>query len=68
MYRANLWTIVVAGPPHESMTRAIAVDLDRRGYIVYVTVSSVEEEHIVQSENWADIKALWFDVAIVSKE
>ncbi|KAJ5916159.1 hypothetical protein N7504_000174 [Penicillium tannophilum] len=54
--------VVVAGSPHEPMTRAIATDLERRGYIVYVTVSSADEEHIVQSENRADIKALWLDL------
>ncbi|XHF98293.1 hypothetical protein AWENTII_001849 [Aspergillus wentii] len=48
------------------MTRAIASDLERRGYIVYVTVSSTEEEHIVQSENRMDIKALWLDLTTVS--
>lgn len=48
------------------MTRAIAADLERRGYIVYVTVTSAEEEHIVQSDNRADIKALWLDLSAVS--
>ena len=47
------------------MTRAIATDLERRGYIVYVTVSSADEERIVQSENRADIKALWLDLTLV---
>lgn len=48
------------------MTRAIAADLERRGYIVYVTVLSADEEHLVQSENRADIKALWLDLTTVS--
>jgi hypothetical protein len=48
------------------MTRAIAMDLERRGYIVYVTVSSADEEHIVKSENRVDIKALWLDLTTVS--
>lgn len=48
------------------MTRAIATDLERRGYIVYVTVSSADEEQIVKSENRADIKALWLDLTTVS--
>lgn len=47
------------------MTRAIAADLERRGYIVYVTVSSADEEHIVRSENRTDIKALWLDLTTV---
>jgi hypothetical protein len=48
------------------MTRAMAADLERRGYIVYVTVSSADEEHIVQSESRADIKPLWLDLTTVS--
>lgn len=48
------------------MTRAIAADLERRGYIVYITVSSADEEHLVQSEHRADIKALWLDLTTVS--
>lgn len=56
---------VVAGSPHEPMTRAIAADLERRGYIVYVTVSSADEEQAVQSESRADIKALWLDLTAV---
>lgn len=42
------------------------MDLERRGYIVYVTVSSADEEHIVKSENRVDIKALWLDLTTVS--
>ncbi|KAL2859945.1 DUF1776 domain-containing protein [Aspergillus lucknowensis] len=55
--------IVIAGSPHEPMTRSIAADLDRRGYIVYITVSSAEEEQLVRSENRPDIRPLWLDLA-----
>jgi hypothetical protein len=48
------------------MARAIAVDLERRGYIVYMTVSSAEEEHIVLAEHRTDIKPLWLDLTTVS--
>ncbi|KAL4891222.1 hypothetical protein BDV59DRAFT_203667 [Aspergillus ambiguus] len=54
--------VVVAGSPHEPMTRAIATDLERRGYIVYITVSSADEEHVVQSENRMDLRPLWLDL------
>ncbi|KAL4802732.1 hypothetical protein BDV18DRAFT_163691 [Aspergillus unguis] len=54
--------IVVAGSPHEPMTRSIAADLDRRGYIVYITVSSAEEEQLVRGENRPDIRPLWLDL------
>ncbi|KAL5364414.1 hypothetical protein BJX96DRAFT_132442 [Aspergillus floccosus] len=54
--------VVVAGSPHEPMTKAVATDLERRGYIVYITVSSAEEEHLVQSENRMDLRPLWLDL------
>ncbi|KAE8324324.1 hypothetical protein BDV39DRAFT_119996 [Aspergillus sergii] len=54
--------VVVAGSPHEPMTKAIAIDLERRGYIVYITVSSADEEQLVQSENRMDIRPLWLDL------
>ncbi|KAL3481144.1 hypothetical protein BJX99DRAFT_179202 [Aspergillus californicus] len=54
--------IVIAGSPHEPMTRSIAADLDRRGYIVFITVSSADEEHLVRGENRPDIRPLWLDL------
>lgn len=47
------------------MVKAIATDLERRGFIVYITVSSADEEHIVRSENRMDIRALWLDLTTV---
>lgn len=48
------------------MTRAIAEDLERRGFIVYVVVQSAEEEHTIQMQNRSDIRALHLDLTIVS--
>lgn len=59
--------LVIAGSPHEPMTRAIAEDLERRGFIVYVVVQSVEEEHTIQMQNRSDIRALHLDLTIVWK-
>ncbi|QGA20807.1 hypothetical protein EYB26_008515 [Talaromyces marneffei] len=56
--------VVIAGSPHEPMTRAIAEDLERRGFIVYVIVQSAEEEHTIQMQNRADIRALHLDLTI----
>lgn len=56
---------VVAGSPHEPMTRSISCDLERRGYVVFVTVSSAEEDRMVQSENRTDIRPLWVDLTTV---
>ncbi|KAK2740970.1 hypothetical protein FQN55_008525 [Onygenales sp. PD_40] len=54
--------VVIAGSPHEAMTRSVACDLERRGYIVFVTVSSSEEENLVRSEGREDIRPLWLDL------
>lgn len=56
---------MVAGSPHEPLTRSIASDLERRGFIVYITVLSEEEEQIVRSENRLDILPLWLDLTTV---
>lgn len=47
---------------HDPLTRSLAVDLERRGYIVYVTVSSTEEDSLVQQEAKPDLRPLWIDL------
>ena len=46
---------------HHPYTRSLALDLDRRGYIVYITVSSEEDDRLVRSEGKLDIKPLRMD-------
>lgn len=47
------------------MTRSIASDLERRGYIVFITATSAEEEHIIENEGREDIRSLWLDLTNV---
>lgn len=47
------------------MTRSIACDLEKRGYIVFVTATSIEEQQIIESEGREDIRSLWFDLSHV---
>lgn len=47
------------------MTRSIASDLERRGYIVFITVTSHEEESAVHAEGRADIQPLFLDLTAV---
>jgi hypothetical protein len=47
------------------MARSIALDLERRGFIVFVTVTSPEEEQLVLAESKADIRPLYIDVTAV---
>lgn len=60
----TVW-IVIAGSVHDAVTRSIACDLERRGFIVYITVTSTEEDHLVQNEAREDIRSLWLDLANV---
>ncbi|KAH8679991.1 hypothetical protein BGZ60DRAFT_369655 [Tricladium varicosporioides] len=59
---ARLEVVVIAGSPSEPMTRAISLDLERRGFIVYVVCNTIEEEIAVQNEARPDIKPLMIDI------
>lgn len=63
---ARLEVVVVAGSPSEPITRSVALDLERRGYIVYVVCNTIEEEVLVQNESRPDIKPLMIDIVDVS--
>jgi NAD(P)-dependent dehydrogenase (short-subunit alcohol dehydrogenase family) len=63
---ARLEVVVVAGSPSEPLTRSISMDLERRGFIVYVVCNSIEEEVLVQNESRPDIKPLMVDIVDVS--
>lgn len=47
------------------MTRSIANDLERRGFIIFITVTSSEEENAVRAEGREDIRPLWLDLTTV---
>ncbi|KIW20189.1 hypothetical protein PV08_00764 [Exophiala spinifera] len=47
---------------HDALTRSLALDLERRGYVVYVTVSSTEEDSLVHQEAKPDLRPLWIDL------
>lgn len=57
--------VILAGSPHSPLTQSLSLDLERRGFIVYIPVSSVSEEHLVQSESRADIRPLHMDITSV---
>ena len=57
--------VVLAGSPHSPLTRSLSLDLERRGFIVYIPVSTVSEEQIIQSESRADIRPLNMDITSV---
>ncbi|KAI6250927.1 hypothetical protein HI914_00082 [Erysiphe necator] len=59
---SRLEVVVIAGQPGEPYTRSISLDLERRGFIVYIVCSTNEEERIVQNEARPDIKSLALDI------
>lgn len=63
---ARVEIVVVAGSPNEPITKSLCLDLERRGFIVYVVCNTIEEEASVQKEGRTDIKPLMLDIADVS--
>ncbi|KAL9125808.1 MAG: hypothetical protein Q9217_005039 [Psora testacea] len=59
---ARTEVIILAGSPHSPITRSLALDLERRGFIIYIPVSSLSEEQAIQRESRADIRPLSLDI------
>ena len=57
--------VVLAGSVHAPLTRSLSQELERRGFIVYIPVSSLSEEQLVQSESRGDIRPLNMDITSV---
>jgi NAD(P)-dependent dehydrogenase (short-subunit alcohol dehydrogenase family) len=53
---------VIAGPPNSPITRSLSLDLERRGFIVYIVCSTMDEEQQVIGEARADVRPLHLDV------
>ncbi|KAI4168113.1 MAG: hypothetical protein LQ343_006646 [Gyalolechia ehrenbergii] len=54
--------VVLAGPPSAPLTRSLSLDLERRGFVVYIPVNSLWEERLIQGESKADIHPLHLDI------
>ncbi|KAI9720407.1 MAG: hypothetical protein M1812_002913 [Candelaria pacifica] len=54
--------VVIAGSPNEPITTSLSLDLERRGFIVFVVVRTLEEEQVVYSESRVDIRPLNLNV------
>ncbi|KLU88503.1 hypothetical protein MAPG_07488 [Magnaporthiopsis poae ATCC 64411] len=55
--------VVIAGKPSLPLVKSLAMDLERRGHIVFIVCNSVEEDAIVQNMQRSDIKPLAVDIA-----
>jgi NAD(P)-dependent dehydrogenase (short-subunit alcohol dehydrogenase family) len=53
---------VIAGPLNSPITRSLSLDLERRGFIVYIVCSTMDEEQQVLGESRADVRPLHLDV------
>ncbi|CBX95292.1 hypothetical protein IAQ61_004113 [Plenodomus lingam] len=54
--------VVIAGPPNSPIVRSLSLDLERRGFIVYIVCSNMDEEQQVLSESRADVRPLHLDI------
>ncbi|KAL8991800.1 MAG: hypothetical protein Q9169_007639 [Polycauliona sp. 2 TL-2023] len=54
--------VILGGPPSAPLTRSLSLDLERRGFIVYIPVNSLWEERLIQAESKTDIHPLHLDV------
>jgi hypothetical protein len=62
---ARLEVVIIAGSPSEPITRSLSLDLERRGFIVYIVCNTIQEEVLVQNEARPDIKPLMIDIVDV---
>lgn len=63
----RLEVVVIAGSPSLPLTKSLALDMERRGFIVYVVCGTIEEEVMVQNLARPDVKPLNIDITDVSR-
>lgn len=62
----RLEVVVIAGDPKVPLTRSLSLDMERRGFIVYIACNTVDDEVMVQNLSRPDIRPLGIDIADVS--
>jgi hypothetical protein len=62
----RLEVVVIAGSPSLPLTKSLSLDLERRGFIVYIVCGSGEDESLVQNLSRPDIRPLSIDITDVS--
>lgn len=58
--------VVIAGSPNLPLTRSLSLDMERKGFIVYVVCNAAEDGAAVQSLSRPDIRPLMIDITDVS--
>lgn len=54
--------IVLVGSPHDAIAKSVALDLERRGFIVFIVVHSMDDEQVVLNEGRRDVRPLNIDL------
>ena len=57
--------VVIAGSPALPLTRSLSLDLERKGFIVFIVSNSHEDEMMVQNLSRPDIRPLGIDITDV---
>lgn len=58
--------IVIAGSPSLPLTRSLALDMERRGFMIYIVCNAAEDESMVLAMKRPDIRPLSIDTTDVS--
>ncbi|ODA76158.1 hypothetical protein RJ55_08441 [Drechmeria coniospora] len=54
--------VVIAGSPTLPLTKSLSLDMERRGFVVYVVCNAAEDERLVHAYSRPDIRPLAIDV------
>lgn len=58
--------VVIAGSPTLPLTKSLSLDMERRGFIVYIVCNAAEDESMVHALSRPDIRPLGLDTTDVS--
>lgn len=59
--------IVIAGSPTLPLTKSLSLDMERRGFIVYVVCNASEDESLVHAYSRPDVRPLAIDTTDVGR-
>ncbi len=63
---SRLEVVVIAGSPSLPLTKSLSLDLERRGFLVFVVCRTIEDEAMVQGMSRPDIRPFGIDINDVS--
>ncbi|KAK5636864.1 hypothetical protein RRF57_012577 [Xylaria bambusicola] len=58
----RLEVVVIAGSPSLPLTKSLALDLERRGFLVYIVCNTIDDEVMVQNMSRPDIRGFSIDI------